>query len=312
MKSSHNCPPDGSFAQPHKLAPNFEWLLLQTVMQDLTYIDEMSRRVEDNGIDSEEQYFKEGVNSIKMVKNTEKLGSGGYGQVYKALDLVKCQMVAIKIESKDGASSMMVLEGNVLRRFQDSRHCPRFIACGHFGNRIFIVMQLLGSSLSNLRRLQPGHKFTIGTTARVAVEAIEAIRDLHAIGYVHRDVKPSNFAIGYDSYKCRTLYLLDFGMSRRYKEKNGSHRPQREMVGFRGTVRYASLTTHEKMDLGRKDDLTSLFYVLFEMIAGHLPWRYAKEKSEVATLKLMCSPPILCESLPPQFLSYVAHLSALK
>lgn len=62
---------------------------------------------------------------------------------------------------------------------------------------------------------------------------------------------------------------------------NGEVRPSREQSGFRGTARYASLNSHQGKDLGRMDDLWSLFYVLIEFATGTLPWRKLKDKDQV-------------------------------
>jgi len=52
----------------------------------------------------------------------------------------------------------------------------------------------------------------------------------------------------------------------------------RPSVGFRGTGRYASLNAHNGIELGRRDDLWSLFYTLVEFLRGKLPWRKEKDR----------------------------------
>jgi len=52
----------------------------------------------------------------------------------------------------------------------------------------------------------------------------------------------------------------------------------RPSVGFRGTGRYASLNAHNGIELGRCDDLWSLFYTLVEFLRGKLPWRKEKDR----------------------------------
>jgi len=54
----------------------------------------------------------------------------------------------------------------------------------------------------------------------------------------------SNFAIGRLPSTCRHVYMLDYGLSREYRDRNGRHRLPRDDAGFRGTVRYASVTAH--------------------------------------------------------------------
>lgn len=44
----------------------------------------------------------------------------------------------------------------------------------------------------------------------------QAIEDLHCIGFIHRDIKASNFALGYYASECRRIRMLDFGFARSY------------------------------------------------------------------------------------------------
>ncbi len=127
----------------------------------------------------------------------------------------------------------------------------------------FLVLELLSRNLSDLRRNSPHLRFSQGTSFHLAVQALEALRDLHQSGYLHRDVKPSNFTLGLKKPKSRILFLIDFGLSRKYTTADGTEvRPPRLNCGFRGTVRYASINSHEGREVGRHDDLWSLFFML--------------------------------------------------
>jgi tau tubulin kinase len=85
---------------------------------------------------------------------------------------------------------------------------------------------------------------------------------LHGIGYLHRDVKPGNFAMGREDIgEVRKLYVLDFGMCREYiSKRTGQIRTPRVAAGFRGTVRYASINCHLSRELSRKDDCETWLY----------------------------------------------------
>lgn len=103
---------------------------------------------------------------------------------------------------------------------------------------------------------------------------------MHA--YLHRDIKPSNFAIGFHNQ--RKIYMFDYGLARVYM-MNGKVREARAIAGFRGTVRYASLTAHKSKEMGRVDDLWSLFYIMLEFTGLQLPWKKIKVREEVGNLK---------------------------
>jgi casein kinase 1 len=83
-----------------------------------------------------------------------------------------------------------------------------------------MVMELLGPSLENLFS-QFDKKFTLKTTLMLADRMIKRIEYVHSKGFVHCDIKPDNFLIG-TSTKSNKLYLIDFGLSKRYLV-NGKH-----------------------------------------------------------------------------------------
>ncbi len=53
------------------------------------------------------------------------------------------------------------------------------------------------------------------------------------------------------------IFRYDFGLARRYVDKNGNHQATRHEVGWRGTTRYGSLNAHLRQDLSRRDDIES-------------------------------------------------------
>ena len=139
---------------------------------------------------------------------------------------------------------------------------------------------------------------------------LNSIKAMHERGFVHRDVKPSNF-VRRDP-KGTAYCVIDFGLSKqvmnniclylklplnlnkhfliilKYREKDGSIRARRENSAFRGTTVYASLSAHEGIDQSPRDDCFGIMNVFFDMVAGKLPWSEqarAKDKAEVVALK---------------------------
>lgn len=74
---------------------------------------------------------------------------------------------------------------------------------------------------------------------------LSAIQVVHDMGYIHRDIKPSNFVVGRGKSRDK-VYLVDFGLAKLHLNHNGTPTEERDALGFRGTVAYASLNTHNK------------------------------------------------------------------
>jgi serine/threonine protein kinase len=149
----------------------------------------------------------------------------------------------------------------------------------------------------------------MSTTLRLGVQMIESLEGIHKLGYVHRDVKPSNFVIGRS--KRTSIYLIDFGLARKHKLPNGNIRSPRKIAGFRGTARYASLNSHKMKELGRRDDLWSVFYSLIEFALGSLPWKRIREKEFIAKMKERITKAELLGNLPKEFEYFMDHLNSL-
>ena len=174
-----------------------------------------------------------------------------------------------------------------------------------------MVITLLGPNLSELRKQQPKQKFSLSTTLRVGVQVIAALRAMHDCGFLHRDIKPSNFAIGASSLTRQTCYMLDFGLARQFMTSTGEVRPPRPVAGFRGTVRYASINAHQSKDLGRHDDLWSVFYLLIELVNGELPWKKIRDKEKAGKFKQNYDHKKLLKHLPAEFYDFLDHLKSL-
>jgi len=247
-------------------------------------------------------------------KILKKIGQGAFGEVYSARNVVTSELVAIKVERVDSTKQVLKLEVAVLKKLQ-SAACPyavSFITCGRHNDYNYMVMELLGENISELRRSQPNGRFSMLTTLKIGLQMLRAIEAVHDLGYLHRDIKPSNFAMGLAPSKRHSCYLIDFGLARRYVLPNGDVRPPRGQTGFRGTARYASINSHQCKDLSRRDDLWSLLYVLIEFAKGKLPWRRTKDKDEVGDMKLRLNNPGLVADLPQEFLFFMQHLQTLR
>jgi hypothetical protein len=88
----------------------------------------------------------------------------------------------------------------------------RFIGCGRNERYNYVVMSLQAKNLAELRRSQPRGCFTLSTTLRLGAQIMKAVESIHAVGFLHRDIKPVSrggnvpimiiFAAGIDMCMC--------------------------------------------------------------------------------------------------------------
>lgn len=239
-----------------------------------------------------------------------KIGSGTFSQLYAARNLCfeyECNsdtdytmktmtstqhpLVAIKV-SENNNSNILSWESEVMMIFHDSEYIPKFIDQGKLPNgHSFVIMELLGgediSHLRNrIRNASPSGLISLPASVYIAKKMLKCIEAMHSRGYIHRDIKPANFVR--KSQNGTNFCLIDFGIAKLYRSKDGNIRQEREKAEFRGTTTYASPHVHQGFDQCPRDDLFSWMYVLLDLICGKLPWVDAsrnKDKSTVSQLK---------------------------
>ncbi|XP_078050960.1 tau-tubulin kinase asator isoform X3 [Augochlora pura] len=245
-------------------------------------------------------------------KVVKKIGGGGFGEIFEGVDLMTKELVALKVESARQPKQVLKMEVAVLKKLQGREHVCRFIGCGRNDRFNYVVMQLQGKNLAELRRAQPRGAFSLSTTLRLGLQILQAIESIHEVGFLHRDIKPSNFSIGRLPHNSMLVFMLDFGLSRQFTTSTGEVRPPRSAAGFRGTVRYASVNAHKNKEMGRHDDLWSLFYMLVEFVNGQLPWRKIKDKEQVGVMKERFDHHLLLKHLPSDFRGFLEHIQSLE
>ena len=102
---------------------------------------------------------------------------------------------------------------------------------------------------------------------------------MHKKGYIHRDLKPENILMGLDEH-ASTVYLIDYGLAKKWKQSNGEHIPIRDGKSLTGTARYASAATHLGIEQSRRDDLEGAGYVLLYLLKGELPWQGLRARNK--------------------------------
>ncbi|CAI5447878.1 unnamed protein product [Caenorhabditis angaria] len=233
-----------------------------------------------------------------------KIDEGGFGQVFRVLEEGKVYAMKIESNKLEGGSAIK-LEIDVLKDLQMRKvpNFPQVVRAGRKRRFHFIVMELLGDNLHHIKYRSPNQdSFSVGTWTRIGIQCLYVVKLLHDNGFLHRDLKPQNFGLGpVDDYlKKRLIYLFDFGLARRFVNRNSPSRANspikssglssenqkdvgkikvsdyrwriaRPRSDFRGTQMYASPNAHDFKELGRADDVWSLMFMLAGFIK-ELPW----------------------------------------
>jgi tau tubulin kinase len=239
------------------------------------------------------------------------IGKGAFGAVWAGQQEGTGQQVAIKFEFPNVSMSKSLLpaESEIYSECSSSEFFPRYFGSGTSQGLTYCVLERLGLSLRSFQENHPSGILSHGEACLVGLAMLRAIQDFHERGFVHRDIKPANFV--FRDQREHKVCLIDFGLAQRWRDADGQPIPPRPNVGFRGTARYASINSHAGHDLGRRDDLWSLFFLLIEFAAPPLQWRSQRDKQAVAQLKRV-NLNRMCTGLPEQFSQFLAHLMTLQ
>ena len=250
------------------------------------------------------------------VNQSRLLGKGSFGEIYIAQDNQdNYNYCALKIENRT-KNYFLKIEKNVLELTKDLIGFPKLITFNSQGESNYLAMELLGPNLSDLFEICDGH-FTIQTTLLLGIQMIERIKNLHSKNYLHRDIKPENFLIGI-GYQSNKVYMIDFGLSKKYKDNKMNHLPYKEHRPLTGTTRYASINNHLGIEQSRRDDLESIGYVLIYFLKKRLPWQGMQGSTKqskydkIMEKKLSVNINILCKDLPMEFSVYLKYVRNLR
>ena len=238
---------------------------------------------------------------ISHYRILEKLGAGGMGEVYRARDEQLQRDVAFKILPPDSqgsadAKQKLLREARSASALKDPHICV-IHEVGEAGGQSFIVMELVeGRPLDSLispEGLRPE------LVVRYGSQIAAALAHAHEHGIIHRDIKSANVVITPSGQ----VKVLDFGLA-----KLGDDRQTAEAIRVTqsaahagtvvGTLPYMAPEILRGEEAGATSDIWSLGVTLFEMSAGHLPFR--GQTSYELTSGILREPlPPLPPQLPP-------------
>jgi hypothetical protein len=193
------------------------------------------------------------------------IGRGGMGVVLEATQLSLDRTVALKIlapglSADSSFRERFRREGPIQARL-DHPHIVSVFEAGELEGHLFLAMRLVrGSTLKELVAT-PGldpHR-----AVSLLVDIADALDSAHEQGLIHRDVKPQNILVGRRDH----AYLADFGLT-----KVAGERSLTKSGHFVGTLDYISPEQIQGRPASHSSDVYALAAVLFEALAGHVPF----------------------------------------
>ena len=198
-----------------------------------------SSAAQENGAGGDYTYEVRVNNRFQMGRM---IGSGSFGEIYLGKDITTGKEVAVKFEQLKVRRPQVIEEAKILQEFRGCQGFPKYLWYGREGVYHIMVIEMLGPSLEDLF-VYCGRKLSLKTVLLLADQLIARIQTMHEKGYIHRDLKPENILMGLEE-NANTLYLIDYGLAKKWKIGSGEHIPIREGKSLTGTARYASAATH--------------------------------------------------------------------
>ena len=216
----------------------------------------------------------------------ERLGSGGMGEVYRARDTRLGRPVALKFISPDhdrdpDRRERLLKEAQAASRLRSPSVATTY-DIGDDDGTLFIVMELVeGEALAD--RLERG-PLSVRQTIGMALQIADALDEAHELGIVHRDIKTANLVL--DTHG--RVKILDFGLAKftgPAAERAAAETMAQTSLGVVvGTVSYMSPEQALGRDVDTRSDLFSLGVVVYESLAGRLPFDGATTTATVDNL----------------------------
>jgi len=231
------------------------------------------------------------------------IAKGGMGDVYSAFDLLHSREAVLKIPD-----AMFIGDPAYYERFQRELEVMRTLnhpaiqkglGSGRFRGMPYLVTEFI-QGISLRERLKAGGPIPPGEAVDLVRKIADALAYCHDHGIVHRDVKPENILISPDGQPI----LLDFGLA---LSNHGYRVTYANLSGAAGTPEYMAPEQIEGQRGDRRSDIYSLGIMMFEMLAGDVPFRGDSNLAVVAQHLHARTPRLDTNGVSPQLATIVAR-----
>jgi serine/threonine-protein kinase len=214
--------------------------------------------------------------TLRNYRITDKLGVGGQGAVYKAIDTKLGRAVVIKVippELSAKAANLKRFEREArLASSLDHPNICTIFDLDEVDGVHFIAMQFVEGK--NVRQLVAGRPLELKTALLIGLQVADALAAAHSRGIIHRDIKSGNVMVTSSGQ----VKVLDFGLAKLLDDTEaasaGIHRTELTEVGVPyGTATYAAPEQARGDRVDKRADIFSLGVLLYEMLTGTWPFR---------------------------------------
>lgn len=246
----------------------------------------------------------------------QKIGSGGMGSVYKALQPAMNRLVAVKIlhpklANRKDLVSRFRREARAMSHLTHPNTVKVYVYGELDDGSLYIVMEFLeGKNLNQVVRAEGPMPLERGLP--ILIQVCSALEEAHKAGIIHRDLKPENIFITQLGGMSDYAKVLDFGLAKvtEREMRPGSVILTQEGMVF-GTPEFMSPEQAQGRTLTPASDIYSLAVILYEVLTGKLPFD-AKSPMEFIQLHVMTKPIPIAErapdkSFPPLLWTVLAH-----
>lgn len=227
--------------------------------------------------------LKPGDLLINRFRILEKIGAGGFSEVYKAQDLKKGSVVAIKQITLASLSAREIIDATdtynreiTILRWLNHKSLPRLL--NHFtdpGHWYIVLEYIEGQTLEeNLAEAHNGH-LSLDKVLSIGISLCDVLNYLHTLEkpVIFRDVKPANIMLT----KRGKVYLIDFGIARHYRAE------QKKDTGPLGSPGYAAPEQYGKTQSGPRTDIYGLGATLQTLLTGKEPGEIQPDNTQPAS-----------------------------
>lgn len=234
----------------------------------------------------------------------EKMGSGGMGSVYRALDTALNRFVAIKVMKASLGEDNKLVQSFISEAQAaaalNHRNIVQIYSCGQEKGQPYIVMELVtGGKMNHMfSHNEPMDEVRL---LKIAVDVAEGLKAANEVGLVHGDIKPENILID----QAGTAKIVDFGLAQFVNA-------QKERGEIWGTPYYISPERARGNKADHRSDIYSLGATMFHALSGQPPFD-GRTAADVVLARLKHPPPNLRElkpNLQPQTVELIERMMA--